>query len=404
MGKRLLYVHSDEEKYSIEFRDDVLSTERTIRWKHIIKVNSNDEKCKFDSHFLSGWMNKLIPDNRVNLVVVNGSFSEDFFYSICNTKIYHPKISLIICTSFQTMNVKPRYALRLCCEWFTMCSWQYEEYKSAEYSGALKFEEEDIQDRYYYAGGNIRLMNDTIIKIKATLDQHLSEVDNISYLLSGSVGYSSESAKDSPIAIFYEGSNFVTSVLSQYVGKKLSDTCSEEIIKKCRNIMSGNQSWQGWVTELEVLGKIQLSSDFRVWNEDNTCEKWSRCDGLSIQEFWHEDDLDKNTLAVGQYLIPSKWNHGCYDGVYIVESKKLRILQITRGQSHSSYKMDLLVPLLHKTGAQEIKFVFICKRNNFSKIRRPTAKQMRGYDNLKKSITIFLNKVCYEAPADWTVS
>eukprot|EP01041_Mallomonas_annulata_P008270 gene8270-17018_t len=383
MNKKLLYIHSNDDSYHIVIKKN--NESGSMQWKHI-----RNENIRID--FLVKWITYIVENERngMDMVVVDGLFPEHFFISMCNIKIYNPEISLFICTSFQALTINQRFAGKMDFEWYTMCSWTFAEYESAVKSKAILVATIDLlKEKYFYSGGSIRLMNFNIDITKLILDCHLSKVSNMSFLLSGNVGNSSESATNSLIAVFRNGPKMVSTVLSEYVGKSLSDSCSKEIIEKCRNIMINNPSWQGWVTEFEVLAKILRSKEFKVWDENDSSEVWTRGEGITTEEFWDIEEVLQRPFIAGLYLIPRKYNQGFFDLLYFITPKKLRIIQITSAKSHS-FNFHLVTPLLNTLNVKEVEYVIICRRSNFYDLQIP------------ENPRIAARKVCYEAPVGST--
>eukprot|EP01036_Dinobryon_divergens_P049641 gene49641-66499_t len=131
-----------------------------------------------------------------------------------------------------------------------MCSWTFEEYQCAVESNALRGGA-DLNERYYYAGGSIRFMNKDTAALKPLMDELIARVADFSSLLSGAVGLASANAINTLMAVFQQGSRTISTPLSEYVIRVLSEKVSMDNIKICRSIMPDNSAWQGWVTELE---------------------------------------------------------------------------------------------------------------------------------------------------------
>eukprot|EP01041_Mallomonas_annulata_P009507 gene9507-19756_t len=393
LNRTLLYIHSDIKNYHIIYRHEIQAG--TISYKRIRKdVNTDNSMYKH----LANWLRPILNSETIDLLVVDGLFPNAFFTSMCNSKIWKQCQSLIICSSFQAVKIKQDDELSF--NTFEMCSWTYGEYKKAIKSKAL-IKGDDFKERYYYAGGSIRLMKWNIGKVKRTLDRHLSKVQDFSTLLSGHVGYSAESFVNSLMAVFRKCSESVSTFLSEYVTKQLTSKCTVDAINRCRLILPENFSWQGWVSELEVLTMLEISKKLVVLNENNVREEWV-CDGdKNIIRFWDISDIDVNSVQSGQYLFPNKWNQATFDALCVIKSNRkriLRVLQITNAQTHSC-KLEYLTPFVELLKITTIEYIVICRQKNFSKFSKPVAANCSGYSELiaqKGFQAITVRKVYYE--------
>eukprot|EP01041_Mallomonas_annulata_P001048 gene1048-2056_t len=396
MEKRVLYVHCSLVGYSIVFQHNVHSIRKTIRCRKFNR-DMNNENLEVDS--LTNWIHWTIKCKRVDCLVIDGDFKNDLYLGACKEKYKKSIESLIICTSFQSVWIKGSYIIPN--STFQMCSWTWDEYINAIDSDALRVGV-DFKEKYFYSGGNIRMMSYDVEEIKKYLDNHIIKVKDFSALLSGHIGYASESASNSLMAIYKLDSEPISILISEYVAKKLSGLCLADTVLKCRKIWVENPSWQDWITEMEVLSLIENTETLTVWDENDKKESWSRgpTDQIrSIVRFWSVSELNNRTLKSGQYLFPTKWNQDCFDALYLMEEKKLRVLQITQSETHSC-KLDLLIPFVETLKIESIEYVIVCRRLNFDAFNLPNATQ---YPELKKKIgkkkgRIVLRKVCYEQP------
>eukprot|EP01041_Mallomonas_annulata_P002924 gene2924-5738_t len=349
-----------------------------VQWTNIIKVSGPDET---HSESIERWMYSLIESNSVDLVVVDGAFTELFFRHVCNAQHFNPHISFIICSSYQAVVMKGVYTSNFPHTMFEMCSWTFEEYQCAVESNALRGGA-DLNERYYYAGGSIRFMNKDTAALKPLMDELIARVADFSSLLSGAVGLASANAINTLMAVFQQGSRTISTPLSEYVIRVLSEKVSMGNIKICRSIMPDNSAWQGWVTELEVLSMIAQSNEFKVWKINGSPQIWHR--DHPIEMFLSESELLTYTHVSKKYFFPSKFNHGCYDAIYIMSPTKMKVIQISQAQTHN------------------------CNlRKNFIRFPLLEAEDCPGYNDLinaRDGISITTMKVCYQGPDLWISS
>ena len=103
------------------------------------------------------------------------------------------------------------------------------------------------------------------------------------------------------------------------------------MIPLCRSLLPDNPSWQGWVTEMEVLSIMRQQSQLLLWHKDGLQEVWET---LSKRTITDENDTSIGPLiSKGTWLIPSKYNQGCFDAFYLTHNGTLRVVQITNAIS-----------------------------------------------------------------------
>eukprot|EP01041_Mallomonas_annulata_P005540 gene5540-11161_t len=391
-GTRLLYIHSDEEQYSIVFRENIESNE--IKWTNI-KKKVDPRNLQYEN--LADWFDLVIANNQIDFPVIDGNFDEKFYYAACNAKKSKLISSLIICTSFRAMTIKSDYNLLQ--QRYEMSSWTKEDYEMAIKSGAV--EGKDFDMKYFYAGGNIKLLQRNCEDIKDYMDDQISRVDvdveEYSKVLRGVIGYKSESSLNSLMSIFrLFGSETESTFISEYVCKAVSKHCSATIIDMCRNSMSDDPIWQYWVTKMDVLGRIERIKALEVWDSNNICVLRNKLPTKKVLKFCDVSDLKGLQLEKGQYILPKAY-YQHFDALYVMESNKLRIIQITNDNSRYC-NLDALLPLVEMLNIQSIEYVTICRREHFGKFTFPV---LSSYSNLIDKIGnehIVWREVCYEKP------
>jgi hypothetical protein len=66
------------------------------------------------------------------------------------------------------------------------------------------------------------------------------------------------------------------------------------------------------------------------------------------------------------WLIPTKYNQGCFDALLLMPCKTLRVVQITNAISHE-YKLNALVPYVVKLKCTKVEIVVFCRSENLAK-------------------------------------
>ena len=134
----------------------------------------------------------LLDIGDIDCIVLDGVHEEmrEFFAKL----VFHESKVIIACISDQTprYNTEDRGMIGPYGE-FVMNSWTIEEYLAAFQADSTVFapniaSESDIEKAYYYSGGSMRLMRDTIPSSIKTLDEAFRSVSNFSDFLSGHIG------------------------------------------------------------------------------------------------------------------------------------------------------------------------------------------------------------------------
>lgn len=153
------------------------------------------------------------------LVIIDGTNND--FISIVIALFTSRSIYLIICTSFERpipdFEVNENYYSEIK---FTMSSWTYEEYKSAQGADVLNMTLNEMNERYFYAGGCIRLLFWEINKTIKYLNCNLTRVaasGDFSELFSGRIGYSSKADVNNLTSVHTLFDETITSVVMKSI-------------------------------------------------------------------------------------------------------------------------------------------------------------------------------------------
>ena len=71
--------------------------------------------------------------------------------------------------------------------------------------------------------------------------------------------------------------------------------------------------------------------------------KWSRSQMISVME---GDDLPKGELQNGTWIMPGKWNQGCFDAIYYHSVGVVDVIQVTIAKKKHDYKLAHLKTFL----------------------------------------------------------
>ncbi len=239
---------------------------------------------------------------------------------------------------------------------FQAFSWTIEEYRDAiqddqffaQIQTKFVFDDEQNPDRekivvkkFSLAGGCARWMfglSDEVIE--GRIRYYVDQVHDVAALFQRQVGSASPNTVNHILAHYESGSQ----IISEYAAYLLARNFEERFVESFRNSrMAQNPAFDGWLFEFEFLTQLKLSARHRRQLELDG-EKW---DVPNLLEFFEPGDLTSKKINIGDWLIPTRWNQGCYDFLQLNE-KSLRVVQVTRASSHSikvKYVQDLIAVL-----------------------------------------------------------
>ena len=364
-NKRVLYIHSHGGSYSLIATADAGSTD--VRCGRVADYLFQPPQVLLD--FILSSMRR----GAVDVIVLDGQLSwliKSVFLCLHQCQ----DVRFISCTSFQAVSELSTEQLDNAPEFseFLMDSWVQEEYVAAISAGALVLDTTTgltVEEMFFYAGGSVRMIQWSVKSVTDCLTRKMRTVSDMSKLIGKQiVGVSSESAVNTLMAM-YSG---YSTVLSRYVLTELIRTLSTAAILAIRGILPSNASWQGWVTELEVLllAKDRKTTSFR--RPDGESEQWPRHDEWRVGEPLFEFDNPSEVRGVTEdWLLPKRWNHACFDGLYRTPSGTVRAIQITIAEKHGC-KLKHLIPIAQAMNAHVVELVYVCRRSNFDRFKVPT--------------------------------
>ena len=309
---------------------------------------------------------------------------------------------VVACTSYQSGGYNPEADDKISYTTHHMDSWTLEQYKEAKIAGVIL--PDDLEQAYFYGGGSIRYLLWEIDALKTRFAKYVERVEKPTTLLSGVQGVMSAPAVNALMQRF--GNH--TCVVSQYALRLLSTKVDMEFVSAAEGVFTENPSWQGWVLELKfmVMCKIgdvtvELENDKVTWKHSGSITSW---DGT---------DIEPGTLANNTWIIPGKWNQGCFDAIYFYQQGKVDIIQVTRATENHEYKFRHIEPfiqnLANTKGKCSIRFIVVVSEHNVKtfKISDGDLKDIDVANKFHKgwsSKRMFVGKLCSSAAVDATVS
>lgn len=222
--------------------------------------------------------------------------------------------------------------------------------------------EEIIEQKYAYAGGSARWMNELTTKeIDNEIIGWIMQSDDALKLLSFSLGPQSSLAKTHLFSSFFDQDSGLTkfAMVSERATQLLVDKCGQNGIKSMYTHASAlkNPSFLGWVVEADLFDRVK-SGELVLLDKDQKSKTIVKCQRGAPIEFDYGYLLqlrleDDNTSLVDEVekLIPDNglvrtckpkaWNQGGFDVVFIeVEPDgenriHVRFGQVTKSDSHS---------------------------------------------------------------------
>ena len=241
-------------------------------------------------------------------------------------------------------------------------------------------------------------------KVIAFLEEAMYVVTNYFDLLSNYIGPASASAVNSLLSTKTVDDSLVISVISEYVTKSLSTRINPQdrlrFIGEAREMSPDNPSWQGWLTELDVILRVKDSVNdvFVVWNEDGSersfvCQfvRYIPLNGLVSQQF----------IKAQTFYIPIKFNNACFDLVYF-GNDNLVFFQVTDSSSEHVYNVDILNNFAKQFNPKSIEYVIVCRHALMKFVPNPKHTEMENkwkkVPRPKPKFIVADSKLIYDLP------
>ena len=343
LKKKVLWVHFENGKYTlVNFENgegkqcELYNTE--IKWNDIVNFAVSN---KFDVVLLDG-----IRDDMKNI--------------FANIK-HESKCILVACTSYQSGGYNTEAESKLSITYYHVSSWSFFDYTESCRLGVLNLNNEELIATFYYAGGCFRYLSYDLDVLKERLVRDISRVKDYKQILSGMQGEASADAINSLMQRFGDA----TIVVSEYALKLLSAKVGMEFVSMAEKILPRNPSWQGWVFELKFMVKCQKEPSITVYGVVDTSLEYTWNKKGEISVFAYTDipgSLDDNS-----WILPEKWNQGCFDAIFYHRKGVIDVIQITKAQDKHDFKFKYLPPFLEKfaDGKKcQVNFIVVVSRSN----------------------------------------
>eukprot|EP01124_Arcella_intermedia_P007446 TRINITY_DN14560_c0_g4_i3.p1 TRINITY_DN14560_c0_g4~~TRINITY_DN14560_c0_g4_i3.p1 ORF type:complete len:406 (+),score=106.18 TRINITY_DN14560_c0_g4_i3:669-1886(+) len=207
-----------------------------------------------------------------------------------------------------------------------------------------------LMNKYYYAGGSVRWMfGCTQNELIEDIDQNIQKVSDMKNMSAALTGNKSKLAVNHLYMITADNHQFF---ISEYVARLLAEKCEKSfIIEACNSTLAKkNPTFDGWLFEADFLMQLRLvnqnNEKLTLINFQEPILTQIHLDVKFRYFFLDVKDIKdyKNDLKENVWLIPNRWNQGCYDAVQLTKNG-VRVFQVTRAKSHS-LKLQYIVQLL----------------------------------------------------------
>jgi hypothetical protein len=132
---------------------------------------------------------------------------------------------------------------------------------------------------------------------------------------------------------------------------RVAQIAANQLVEAARNsTMAYNPAWIGWVFQLQFFGHLYFAIEHKLGltltTRESTNTQWPTKSGakryLDPTELCGERMMvpgperfaNKLNLRAGDWLIPTRWNQGCFDVLQVCENT-LRVVQVTVAKTHS---------------------------------------------------------------------
>eukprot|EP01031_Cornospumella_fuschlensis_P030457 gene30457-36807_t len=185
-----------------------------------------------------------------------------------------------------------------------------------------------LMPRFYYAGGNMRLMLADASAAKSFLENKFAESIHCASLLE--------------------------IIMSEYVIKKLSKAVSIKFVEQAALTLPGNPSWQGWVFELRMLVLLRTTDELSLTRAANG-ERVSIPGRVVFDDFATNGFPESQAflLLANKRLLPEKFNQATFDLVHVHSEMNIDFFQFTTAEKRHEYKMQYVAQALSVLGVAE---------------------------------------------------
>jgi hypothetical protein len=237
-----------------------------------------------------------------------------------------------------------------------------------------------IDRKFSIVGGSVRWMFGLSLEgAEDDIEYWITRCEDYTQLLDKSSGTAATKASNHLLS--REAGRTERRIQSRYIMLRVAECTATKLVESARNSsMIDNPAWIGWVFQLEFFGHlhyaINYDKDLTLRTTENTDVTWHTSNGA--KRYLEPDDLcgekmmvpgperfvNKLSLRAGDWLIPSKWNQGCFDVLQLCKDT-LRVVQVTVAKTHS-LKLRYVRHVLQKLAGLLVHISHIKSNSSFS--------------------------------------
>jgi len=287
---------------------------------------------------------------------------------------------------------------------FNSTSWSLDEFRQAcrhdEFYDQVRVKlnpgtldrDEAVERKFSMTGGSVRWMFGMAEdEAEEDINSWISSCTDMRLITNGMQGNRSPTTVNHLLSRNREGKCWI---ISRYVALKLSTRCEAAFVSEASSLSMtfANPSWNGWVFQIDFFLQLRMAETNRqglvlqrqegseTWTVPNRVEFRDPKDfqGNPVKADPNQESENKKGIKLNDWLIPTKWNQGCYDAAQLLPENSLRIVQVTRAASHSLklHFVHLLIAPLVSVGfkVDKIDLVFVVPLDEVTKFKLSATK------------------------------
>lgn len=221
--------------------------------------------------------------------------------------------------------------------------------------------------KMYFCGCSARWMFGMSLKdALEDIEIHLAKVENAQLIQAGLAGVRGATAVNHVIAMYPSDNSDrlgLFTIASSFMMEKISETVGLEAIRVMYSShwVQNNPSVHGFVFEWDIITQLKTHKSLTLTDADGSEIAWRITKTVRLAEFLRHGLADDQQLLV----VPEKWNHPEFDGLYIYcdEDQHLHLVawNASEAATHSGKvsKLLLLLESLSQREAESINFATV---------------------------------------------
>lgn len=247
---------------------------------------------------------------------------------------------------------------------------------------------EKLDEAYYFGGGNFQFVHYYLVNTRTNIiDRQVARLSCTGDDLASQ--QSREALNQLCQQVDKTGGSFI---VSKYVYRELAKKAGSILVSFTKMIKSNNLTWLCWIFESKFLSHAKKCQGGKLFLRKAVHHWLPLVKGLSIHEWEPHYDPEVNpTLRSQCFYEPFKWNQGCYDALYYLQTGRVHhyyFFQVSRAQKHNLKLSHVVTVLGNSTCGRERHFATLARksRSQASPIEGGVGKDELPYDAPTASI------------------